>query len=180
MAELLRREAAARGLAGHVEIESAGLSAHAGEPLLPSVERVVRSLGLELNDHRARPLGLDSGERPSLLLTMTEEQRHAVLRSHPRLLDRTFTVREVVRLLRSPYWDAQWEGSPEVVHHLHHLRPLVPRAKAPEDVADPATGGRRLAASVVSELRGYAPRMGSALWGPLPPDPDGQTWTVGR
>lgn len=180
MAELLRREAELRGLGGHVEIDSAGLRAEPGEPLLPSVERVVKSLALDLNAHRARPLELDSGERPGLVLTMTEAQRHTVLRLHPRLLDRTFTVRELLRLLESPQWDERWEGTPEVVHRLHHLRPLVPGASAPEDVADPATGGRRLAASVVTELRRYAPRVAAALWGPRPPARVGQTSTLGR
>ena len=169
-----------RGLADQVDVDSAGLRAQPGEPLLPSVDRVVQSLGLGLNGHRARPLELTGAERPSLVLTMTEGQRHEVLRIQPRLLDRTFTVREVVRLIASPSWDARWEGTPEVVHHLHHLRPVVARARGPEDVADPATGGRRLAASVVSELRGYAPRIGAALWGPLESRPGGQTSTVGR
>ena len=181
MAELLRREAEARGLAGHVEIDSAGLRAQPDDPLLPSVERVARSLGLGLNGHRARPLELDSAARPGLVLTMTEAQRHTLLRMQPRLLDRTFTVREILRLVGSPHWDQRWEGTPEVVHHLHHVRPLVPGAKAPEDIADPATGGRRLAASVVGELRRYAPRVGTALWGPVVPlDRVGQTSTVGR
>jgi hypothetical protein len=85
----------------------------------------------------------------------------------------------VLRLLASPQWDPSWEGTPEVVHALHHVRPLVAGARAPEDVADPATGGRRLAASVVSELRRSAPRVASALWGPVPAG-SGQTSTVGR
>jgi protein-tyrosine-phosphatase len=180
MAGLLRREAELRGLAGVVDIDSAGLRAEPGEPLLPSVQRVVKSLPLDLNGHRARPLALDSAERPSLVLTMTEAQRHAVLRLQPRLLDRTFTVREVLRLLESPQWNERWEATPEVVSHLHHLRPLVPGAGTPEDVADPATGGRRLAASVVGELRRYAPRLASALWGPVPAARLDQTSTVGR
>ncbi len=179
MAGLLRREAAARGLDGQVRIESAGLQAQPGEPLLPSVVRFVGSMALGLDEHRSRPIELDEGERPGLVLTMTEAQRHAVLRMQPRLLDRTFTVREVVRLLSSPTWDQGWEGRPDVVHHLHRLRPLVPGVPAPEDVPDPATGGRRLAASVVRELERTAPRLASALWGAVPAG-SGQTSTVGR
>jgi protein-tyrosine-phosphatase len=165
MAELLRREAAARGLDGRVRVESAGLRAQPGEPLLPTVVRAVGPLGLGLEDHRSRALELDEGERPGVVLTMTEAQRHAVLRVQPRLLDRTFTVREVLRLLASPLWDQDWEGSADVVHHLHRLRPMVPGSSSPEDVADPASGGRRLAVSVVRELQRSAPRLGSALWG---------------
>jgi protein-tyrosine phosphatase len=181
MAGLLRREAALRGLDRQVTIDSAGLRAPSGEPLLPTVARVVGAMSLGLAEHRSRPFQLDQhGVRPGLVLTMTEGQRHAVLRMQPRLLDRTFTVREVLRLLASPHWDERWEGSCEVVHHLHRLRPLVPGASAPEDVADPATGGRRLAASVVSELQRSAPRLGSALWGPVPSGTGAQTPTVGR
>jgi len=168
MAQLLRREAALRGLDGEVCIDSAGLQAQPGEPLLPTVQRVVGSLDLGLTEHRSRVLELDRAERPSLVLTMTEAQRHAVLRMQPRLLDRTFTVREVLRLLGSPLWDEQWDGTADVVHHLHRLRPLVPRASSPEDVADPATGGRRLAVSVVRELERSATRLAAGFWGRLP------------
>jgi protein-tyrosine phosphatase len=182
MAELLRREAALRGLEARVDIESAGLQAQPGEPLLPSVGRAVEPITVALREHRSRSLDLDSGERPSLVLTMTEAQRHAVLRLQPRLLDRTFTVREVLRLLASPLWDEQWAGTADVVHHLHRLRPLVPRASSPEDVADPADGGRRLAVTVVRELERSAPRLASGFWGPVPRtlgDRD-QTSTRGR
>jgi hypothetical protein len=86
----------------------------------------------------------------------------------------------VLRLLASPHWDERWEGTPEVVAHLHRLRPVVPGASGPEDVADPANGGRRLAVTVVAELRRDAPRLAAALWGPLPVDAGGQTSTVGR
>ncbi len=135
-------------------------------------------MSLGLAEHRSRPLQLDHSVRPGLVLTMTEAQRHAVLRMQPGLLDRTFTVREVLRLLASPHWDQRWDGSRDVVQHLHRLRPLVPGSSSPEDVADPATGGRRLAAAVVRELQRSAPRVGAALWGPVPPG--GQTSTVGR
>jgi protein-tyrosine phosphatase len=180
MAALLRREAAVRGLDRQVTIDSAGLRAQPGEPLLPTVERVVGSLFLGLEEHRSRPVQLDQGVRPGLVLTMTEAQRHAVLRMQPRLLDRTFTLREVLRLLASAQWDRQWEGTRDVVHHLHRLRPLVPGASSPEDVVDPATGGRRLAVSVVGELQRSAPPLASALWGPVPSAPGPQTSTVGR
>jgi protein-tyrosine-phosphatase len=180
MAGLLRREAAVRGLDGQVTIDSAGLRAPVGEPLLPSVERVVKPMELGLAEHRSRPLQLDQGVRPGLVLTMTEAHRHAVLRMQPRLLDRTFTLREVLRLLASPHWDHQWDGTRDVVHHLHRLRPVVPGASSPEDVADPATGGRRLAAAVVGELQRSAPPLAAALWGPVPSASGAQTSTVGR
>lgn len=165
LAQLLRREAERRGLAGQVSVQEAGLEAQSGEPLLPAVVRAVRSLDLGLEEHRARALVLES-DRHDLILTMTEAQRRALVRERHSLLDVTFTVRESVRLLASPRWDAGWEGTAQVVAHLHRLRPLVPGASRPEDVADPATGGRRTTSAVVDELRWCSARLATALWGP--------------
>lgn len=178
LAQLLRREAERRGLAGHVTIVDAGLRARPGEPLLPSVDRAVRKLGLGLEEHRATALDLAAIGNPGLVLTMTEDQRRALVRRRPTLIERTFTVREAVRLLRSSAWDPRWEGSAEVAARLHRLRPLVAAAHDREDVPDPAIGGRRLARSVVAELQQDATRLARALWGRAP-EP-GQTSTVGR
>ena len=178
LAQLLRREAAKRALEALVWIEDAGLEAQPGEPLLASVERAVRPLGLGLEDHRARPLTLQPGDRHHLVLTMTEAHRRALVRDRRDLLARTFTVREVVRLMSSNRWEERWEGTSLLVPQLHRLRPLVPPAAGPEDVADPASGGRRLATLVVEELRWCSVRLATALWGPS--DGAAQTATVGR
>ncbi len=184
LASLLRREAERRGLAGQVSVEDAGLQAQPGEPLLPSVAKAVRPLALDLEGHRARALA-STPDLHDLVLTMTELQRRALVRERRSRLDVTFTVREAVRLLASARWDEAWQGTPQVVAHLHRLRPLVLGASGAEDVADPATGGRRVASAVVDELRWCSVRLATALWGPLPgPDTatgrSGQTPTVGR
>ena len=167
LAALLRREARQRGLEGQVTVDEAGLEARPGEPLLPSVTRAVRSLELGLEEHRARVLA-SGPDRHDVVVTMTEAQRRTLLRERRSELERTFTVREVVRLLSSARWDERWNGTSQVVAHLHRLRPLVPGASGPEDVADPRAGGRRLASAVVDELRRCSARLATALWGPLP------------
>ena len=178
LAQLLRREAERRGLGTAVRIEDAGLRARPGEPLLPSVERVVRPLGLGLENHRSTPLELPLQDPAELVLTMTEEQRRTVVRAQRELLDRAFTVREALRLLSSRWWDPRWEGTSYVVARLHRVRPLVRPAPTPEDVADPARGGRRLAGAVVDELSRASARLAASLWGPA--GTPGQTSTVGR
>ena len=178
LAQLLRREAQWRGLTAQVRIEDAGLRARPGEPLLPTVERVVRGHGLGLEDHRSTPLELPSEHLVELVLTMTEAQRRTVVRAQRELLGRTFTVREALRLLSSRWWDQQWEGTPHVVSQLHRLRPMVRPSRTPEDVPDPADGGRRLAVAVFDELGRASARLAGALWGPAPAP--GQTSTVGR
>lgn len=168
LSQMLRREAERRGLAGQVSVQDAGLEAQPGEPLLPSVVRAVQSLDLDLQGHRARVL-VPQPDRHALVLTMTEAQRRALVRERHSRLEVTFTVREAVRLLSSPRWDERWEGTAQVVPQLHRLRPLVPGASRPEDVADPATGGRRTTSAVVDELRWCSARLATALWGPPGP-----------
>ena len=177
-ARLLRREAELRGLGAVVRVYDAGLRARPGEPILPSVARAVRPFGLGLETHRSTPLELPLQDPAELLLTMTEEQRRTLVLTQRELLPRTFTVREAVRLLSSRWWDPQWDGTPHVVVQLHRLRPLVRPARTPEDVPDPAHGGRRLAGAVVDELNRASARLAGALWGPAPAP--GQTSTVGR
>ena len=184
LAQLLRQEAERRGLADQVTVTDAGLRGMTGEPLLPSVLRAVRGWGLGLEEHRA-VLWDPGAPDPGLVLTMTEDQRHVLLRARPHLLGRTFTVKEAVRLLESPRWDTRWEGGAQLPAQLHRLRPLVPAPREREDVADPARGGRRLAAAVVAELRRCSPRIAQALWGPVTgagrgPGTPGQTSTAGR
>jgi protein-tyrosine phosphatase len=178
LARLLEREADRRGWAGLVTVVDAGLRAEPGEPVLPTVLRAARDLDLGLEEHRATLLDPDAEHE--LVLTMTEDQRYTLVRRRPQELQRTFTVPEVLRLLRSRRWDPRWEGTPAVVEHLHRIRPLVAPASRPEDVADPARGGRRLAGSVVSELRSASRELARALWGPVPGSGAGQTSTVGR
>ena len=178
LAQLLRQEVERRGLGGQVRVLDAGVRAVPGEPVLPTVARAVRSLELGLEDHRSTLLEPDVAD-PGIVLTMTEDERRALVRRRPALLDRTFTVREAVRLLGSRRWDPRWEGTPQVAAQLHRLRPLVAGPQAPEDVPDPARGGRRLAGSVVTELQRSSTRLARALWGPVP-DPPPQTSTVGR
>lgn len=163
-AQLLRREGERRGLE-QLAVHDAGTAAVPGEPLLPTVARAIRDWGLELDQHRSRPLELPAADQVDLVLTMSEQQRREVVRRDPRLLDRTFTVPELIRLGSSRSWRSGWEGTDDVVRRLHRLRPVVPPARKPEDVADPAQGGRRLAGGVVRELRTSTTRIAQLVWG---------------
>lgn len=169
LAQLLRREVERRGLSERISVTDAGLRGRPGDPLLPSVQRAVRNLELGLDEHRSA-LWDPGAPDPGLVLTMTEDQRHTLVRARPHTLSRTYTVKEAVRLLESSRWDPRWEGTSELTTQLHRLRPLVPAPREREDVADPARGGRRLAAAVVAELQRCSPRLARAMWGP-PPGP---------
>ena len=56
---------------GHVDAESAGLSAHAGDRPPEDTIVVARELGYDLSSHRARPLTEEMLERADVVVGMT-------------------------------------------------------------------------------------------------------------
>ena len=75
-------------------VVSAGTRAVAGRAPHPSIERLISAVGLPAATHSPRqlqPLLVDSAD---LVLVMTRQQRSEVLRSVPRALRKTFTLKE--------------------------------------------------------------------------------------
>jgi protein-tyrosine-phosphatase len=56
---------------GHVDVESAGLSAYAGDEPPDDAIAVARELGFDLSSHRAHPLTEDMLERADVIFGMT-------------------------------------------------------------------------------------------------------------
>jgi protein-tyrosine-phosphatase len=56
---------------GHVDVESAGLSAHAGDQPPEDAIVVARELGYDLSAHRARPLTKEMLEHADVVVGMT-------------------------------------------------------------------------------------------------------------
>ncbi len=144
-------------------IHSAGVDAVQGMPLLPTMATVLARQGLEVVDHTSEVLTPEHVLGARLIVTMTEEHRHRVNAAEPSAVTRTFTLKELDRLMSSPWWRS---GAPEVadpVNQLHALRPLVPPADRREDVADPALGSARLAQAVLEELVYLVGRVATEL-----------------
>ncbi len=168
-AHLLSTEAVRRGLDRRVRVSSAGLSAGEWRGLRSEMADALAARGLDVKGHRARPLDVDEVGDSRLIVTLTEEQRRAVGRLDPAAVGRCFTLREIVRLVSSPAWRPEWNGNWDadgtVVQHLHAVRSLVPARGGPEDVADPAPGGRRRARTVLSEITAAVNRIATPLFG---------------
>jgi protein-tyrosine-phosphatase len=63
---------------GHVDVESAGLTAHAGDESPDDATATARELGLDLSSHRARPLTENMLQRADVIVAMTTAQVHAL------------------------------------------------------------------------------------------------------
>lgn len=136
-AAMLRRE-----LGADVEVTSAGTRARDGFPAAPESVRLGEERGLDLRDHRSRAVTPELVEASDLVLTMSERQRDAVGPMAPRTAGRVFAFREFDRLTGAVDATAAPGGPiPERLRwwrdRAHLARPMAPRAKDREDVADP-------------------------------------------
>jgi protein-tyrosine phosphatase len=85
-------------LVGRVHIASGGTHAPVGAPMGRTVRRIAAELGAEDRGHRAAPVTVKDIDEADLILTAADEHRAEVLSLSPRVLRRTFTIREAGRI----------------------------------------------------------------------------------
>lgn len=127
------------GAASDVVVSSAGLSARVGEPVEPAM---VRLLGTASDGFRARQVTAESVRAAGLVLTMTRDQRAALVTRFPAAVRRAFTLREFTDLaaLATAAGVSPPAGSPGAV--LEELVRAAPRFRAgrvgqDDDIEDP-------------------------------------------
>jgi protein-tyrosine phosphatase len=100
MAEGFLRKALAETLgdAGPA-VSSAGTAGWEGSEAMPEAAAAAAELGVDIGGHRARRLLPGMAERADLVLCMAAEHRDAIVRATPSATGRTFTLKELVRLL---------------------------------------------------------------------------------
>jgi protein-tyrosine phosphatase len=81
-----------------VEVASAGIAARAGEPVAAPMARLLAARGVEPAGFVARQLEPAALRSAGLVLTMTAEQRSAVVTRAPATVRRVFTLREFADL----------------------------------------------------------------------------------
>lgn len=148
-----------------VIVRSAGLSAQPGQEMLASMRDAMQTQRLPVNEHRSRTFDIHEARRSHLVITMTEEQRRTVTRSDPTLIPKTFTLLELARLVASPQWKPEWNGTDDVVARIHRMRPHAAAPAKPEDVNDPLHGGSRMAASVLGKIDRAVQQIARPLFG---------------
>ncbi|MFA9432261.1 low molecular weight phosphatase family protein [Egicoccus sp. AB-alg2] len=132
----------AASLAPHgVDVSSAGTRASDGHPAASASQELARLRGLDLTGHRSRPVTERLVQAADLVLTMSERHRDACGPLVPGAGRRTFTVRELVRLLTAADVadgpDAVAERLPWLVEQAQLARPVAPPPRGKEDVHDP-------------------------------------------
>jgi protein-tyrosine phosphatase len=117
-------------------VSSAGTAGWEGSEAMPEAVAAAAELDVDIAGHRARALRPGMAETSDLVVCMTTEHRDALVRSTPSVAGRTFTLKELVRLL-----EALPEGSPDQasdrVEAADELRRTGRRTDFEEDVADP-------------------------------------------
>jgi protein-tyrosine phosphatase len=159
----LRRRLEERFPGGEVTVRSAGTIAWPGSPATPEGVVVAREHGLDTSSHAATPLAEALVDGADLVLAMAAEHRAAVEALRPEHGAKTFTLKELVRLLDElPPPDGSLEAR---LSQAHALREGVP-PRPDEDVADPIGLPLETYRAVAWELSTFTDRLVEGLFGP--------------
>jgi protein-tyrosine phosphatase len=169
MAEgFIRLRLAERGVES-VEVESAGVSGWDESPATEEAVQAMAELDIDISGHRARRLTSKLVDRADLVIAMAGEHRDAVVRVVPSAASRTFTLRELVRLLEAEGGPSQGTPSADRIR-ARVQRADAGRAEAPqpggnEDVADPLGLGLEAYRATAWELEELTARVVAGLLG---------------
>jgi protein-tyrosine phosphatase len=160
-------------------VASAGTSGWEGSSAEPGSVAAAAERGLEISAHRARRLRGDHLADATLVVTMAAGHRDDIVGLHPRVADRTFTLKELVRLLEA---SPAAEGGSDVggstdpktllrdrVAEAHELRRAGFGGNLDdEDVADPLGMPAETYRAIAFELEEWCERLAAALFGLAP------------
>lgn len=172
-AGFLRSGLAERGVAG-VAVASCGTSGWDGSEAVPETRQAMVERGVDVSGHRARRFEPGMARDADLILAMAAEHRDAVAAAVPEAADRTFTLKELSRLLDRLDGDAPGDGAAErqpgalaaAASHLRASGTVEPSRD--EDVADPLGLGVDAYRATAWEIEGLCTRILDAAFGPIP------------
>jgi len=165
-AELLRRFGD-----GAPQVSSAGTAGSEGSPATPEGVLAAGELGVDTSAHRARRVRGDLLREADLIVCMAGEHRDRLTLQLPEVAGRTFTLKELVRLLeaqpQAPAEASPWTMAPRIAR-AHAMRQIETAPHADEDVADPLGQPMEAYRAIAWELEGWLSRLVSGLYGPAP------------
>jgi protein-tyrosine-phosphatase len=171
MAEALLRSALQRRLGDAAPaVASAGTIARDGAPAMPEAVEAAAELGVDVSSHSARRLRPEDIRDADLIVGMAAEHLEDVQALVPEAESRTFTLKELVRLLedtgpRPVDATSSDRGLADAVSDAHRRRTASPAIPDEDDVMDPlglSLHGYRV---VASELEDLCERLASGLYG---------------
>ncbi|WP_300083912.1 hypothetical protein [Propioniciclava sp.] len=139
-----------------VVVTSAGTGAPEGMPVSPVVGELLRERGIDASPHQARYLTPAIVASADLILTATRQHRSAVVSLAPLALRRTFTLRELPRLI-AVAGPAALDPAPTPSARLAALLPAALRRRggatpADDDIEDPIGRDRAFNAAVLAQI----------------------------
>jgi protein-tyrosine phosphatase len=166
---VLRRMLTERLGASAPSVSSVGTIARDGEPATREAIAVASEHGIDASSHAARRLARDHLAEADLVLAMTAEHRDAVARLDPPARGKTFTLKELVRLLEDLPGRADAGGPDSLAARVAeadaHRRSGVEGNPDDEDVADPLGHPLETYRAVAWELAAWSERLVRGLFG---------------
>ncbi len=172
-----------------IEVSSAGTSGWDGSPATPEAVDAAADRDTDIASHRARRLLEHHLEDADLVIGMTGEHRERSIRLVPPVAPRTFTLKELVRLLEAVPPQA---AADPATGAADRLRARVAEADAlridgfrgnahDEDVVDPIGLSADTYRAVAWELDGLCQRLVDGLLGTSPaPTSLASMWNEGE
>lgn len=156
-------EAALRArLHGRAQVVSAGTYGQEGSGATEGSVVAGREIGLDLAAHRARRIRPADIDAADLVLAMEREHRDAIVWAVPDARDRTFTLKELVRLLeRAPLL-----GDLEARVVESARRRMAAEVDGDLDVADPYGDTLDAYRRIAAEIDDWTERLVLGLFGP--------------
>jgi len=151
-------------------VGSAGTMGWEGQPAQRGSVDAAAALGIDIASHRGRFLRRDDVEEASLVLAMAREHREGVVALVPDAAERTFTLKELVRLLEA-LPPAVADGDPaarlgsRVAQASELRRSAFAGNRYDEDVADPLGMPTVVYEAVAGELAEWVGRLAEGLFG---------------
>jgi low molecular weight protein-tyrosine phosphatase len=175
MAEGLLRRALERRVDGDApEVGSAGTIAIDGAPAMPESIEAARERGVDIRAHAARRLTPGLIDDAGLVLTMAAEHRDAVGRLVPGAAARTFTLKELTRILEArPAADPEERLDARVGAAAAARAGGAPANRFDEDIVDPLGMPLETYRAIAWELDEWIDRLATALYGPVPARAEG-------
>lgn len=151
------------------EVSSAGTIAHDGEPATIEAIDVASAYGIDASSHAARRLTRDDLADAHLVLAVSTEHRDEVNRLDAQAATKTFTLKELVRLLED-LPDRADGGGPEslaarIAEAQAHRRAGFDGNPDDEDIADPLGHPLGTYRAVAWELASWSERLVRGLFG---------------
>jgi protein-tyrosine phosphatase len=163
IAEGMIRAASAR-LPGNdaVEVSSAGTNGWEGSEAMPESVEAAAERGVDISKHVARRLSDEMLETADLIVCMAHDHREIIEAEHPELTSRTFTLKELVRLLedlpgRAPNLQARVKEADDLRREGFDGNPHD------EDIADPLGLPIDTYRAVAWELEAWCERLAAGL-----------------